>query len=76
MSTTMPSRTDLRDAARAAVLEALDRVFRESGLPFPKGREGALDGDLPDLFRPLDAHIDRLCSRLFEETGVYVRDDM
>lgn len=54
-------RTWLRDDARDAVLKALDEWAKASGLPTV--RQGATDADLPELFRALDAQVDRVIER-------------
>lgn len=52
---------NMRDAARQLILEALDEVGRSTaGMPVTPGWT---DRELPDLFRSLDAHLDRMLAR-------------
>lgn len=57
------SREAFCEAARAAVLKALDTWAKETGMPLPAGQEGATDADLPALFAAIDAQVDRLIAR-------------
>lgn len=58
-------RDQVTDAFRRAFLKAMDReAVRQFGLPVQmEAQAGALDQDLPDLFRTLDAQVDRLAAR-------------
>lgn len=49
------------DVLRTKVLEAIDEVTQEF-VNHPKAK-GWKDSDLPDLFKGLDAHIQRLAAR-------------
>ena len=60
------NREKVRDTFRNAILRALDEASQEVFEGFtklPKRTQGATDGDLPELFRGIDAQIDRLCNR-------------
>jgi hypothetical protein len=51
---------------RQAVLEALDKTAREVFAHFPlaaRNDTGATDADLPELFKGIDAQVERLCQR-------------
>jgi hypothetical protein len=60
---------DVREAFRLAVLDALDttarRALHADGVHAP----GASDGDLPALFRAIDAHADILTARYGARPG-------
>lgn len=56
------SHIDFRDGARTAVLTALDDYMQE--MTGHANARGASDADLPALFAGLDAHMERLATRL------------
>lgn len=60
---------DLRwqEEGRKAVLEALDRYVASKMLGHSKGW---IDADLPELFKSVDAHLERLAERLKVDTVV------
>lgn len=51
-------------AARNAVLDTLDAFACDSGMKnLPLGQEGAIDADLPALFKCIDEQVHRLVQR-------------
>jgi len=69
----MSAPEDFRDRVRDAVLASLDEVAAE--LKVPGKSPGALDKDLPDLFRALDAHADKLWQRIVNQTDERYREE-
>jgi len=62
-------RGEVLDAFRQRVLAALDDVARDEfargyGVELPCLGVGALDEDLPELFRAIDAQVDRIVARI------------
>ena len=55
-------KSDFIEGARAAVLIALDGYMRD--LTGSYNARGAADADLPALFKALDAHMERVATRL------------
>lgn len=57
----------VQDKFRVAVLAALDEtardVFGKLGFAVVGNGPGAADADLPELFRDIDRHVERLCAR-------------
>ena len=60
------NRSSTDEIFRAHILEALDRAAIEAFPLIPssyRGMEGSGDDDLPELFKALDAHVQRLCKK-------------
>lgn len=55
------TREDMQEGARQAVLDALDSYMQE--VTGEGTARGWRDGDLPDLFLAVDAHINRVADR-------------
>ena len=70
MDTPHLNRQTLIEDARKAVLDALDAFAAASGMP--NQTNGATDADLPELFRGIDAQVDRWIVR----TGHLIPDQV
>lgn len=60
------NRDTTREKFRQAILAALDDVAQDVFGELPlcgSHSQGAIDADLPELFRGIDAQLDRLCER-------------
>lgn len=57
------NRDKVIDAFRDAVLAALDEKAKEIFRVHVDGMPGASDADLPELFRTLDAHVEKIAMR-------------
>jgi hypothetical protein len=56
----------VQDAFRDGILLALDKIAERAfeNIPtLPRRAAGASDADLPELFRTIDAQVERLCAR-------------
>jgi hypothetical protein len=56
----------IQDAFRDRLLTALDEIARDVFFHVPKAQRndaGASDADLPELFKSIDAQVERLCAR-------------